>query len=696
MKGKSVLAVTAIGVGAVAIAARLLARQAPSANGSVGDWGMDGQGSYAQHYSSLDKISSANVSRLGLAWYLDIDSPMGLASEPIVIDGVAYVSAPLSRVYAIDAARGVLRWSFDPHIQLGASTQNSYAARANRGVAVDQGRVFVATGDCRLFAIDAATGAKAWEAPICDPAQTGSTGAPRIARGKVFIGYNGSDDKVRGSVVAFDEATGREAWRFWTVPGDPAKGFETPELQQAAKTWYGDHWWTVGGGNVWDAITYDSTTGLLLLGTAEAGGGEGTSPVPIPGGDKLYSNSIVAVNAESGRYVWHYQTGPQATVKRMGDPPENSHIVLADLVIDGTPRHVAMTVPKDGIFFVLDARTGAPISARPIVEVPWADSVDRRTGLFIGRQASSRPDSEPYVPTQWTVHNWWHMSFSPRTGLTYVPAADMRPGATPPKSFEDYVRAMEGRLVAWDPVHQTVRWSVEQPLAVNSSVLSTGGNLVFQGQGTGELDAYTADSGRLVWSIQTGSAIDASPVSYRVNGEQYVLIPVGWGSASRLFGPASFMATPRSKRGPSRLLAFKLGGAVPFPVPADSVPPVPRPPRQTFSAAMVAQGRDLYETHLCGGCHAPFLDGSGAWTVGGAIPDLRYAPPDVHRDWHAIVLGGRNRGNGMLGFGTELHYPDVKALSAKEADAIHAYVIDESWKAYNEAHRQFSDRALGH
>jgi glucose dehydrogenase/mono/diheme cytochrome c family protein len=584
-----------------------------------------------------------------------------------------YVTSSLSRVYAIDAASGALRWEFDPHIRLGESTQNSYAARVNRGVAVWDGTVFVGTGDCRLVAIDATSGKERWQSPICDPALTGTTGAPHVARGNVVIGYNGSDDKVRGSIAAFDARTGKEVWRFWTVPADPATGAQSPALAMAATTWTGRGWSTVGGGDVWDPVTYDSTTGLLLFGTAGAGGGEGTTPGPIPEGDKLFSGCIVAVNPATGAYVWHFQTGAHDITSLLGMFPENMHIVVADLVIDGRPRHVAMTVPKSGIFYVLDATSGALISAKAIVDVPWAGVIDSHTGRVIG--------TPPSVGHQWTVHNWWRMSYSPRTGLVYVPVTDRRPGTD---------SAFEGKLIAWDPVRGAVRWVVEHPLAVNSSVLSTAGNLVFQGQGTGEFDAFAASDGRRLWSIQTGSAIDATPVSFMLHGEQYIIMPVGWGSASRLFGPASAMATPESKRGPARVLAFKLGATVPFPTPRDVVPAVPEPPRQPFAAAMVHQGEHLYETHLCSGCHSPGLDGSGAWTVDGAIPDLRYAPPDVHRDWRAIVLTGTHRAQGMLAFGVDQHFPEVSKLTPREADAIHAYVIDAAWKAYDEQQRQIA------
>jgi outer membrane protein assembly factor BamB len=510
---------------------------------------------------------------------------------------------------------------------------------------------------------------------------TGTTGAPHVANGKVFIGYNGSDDDVRGSLVAFDAETGKEAWRFWTVPGDPAKGFETKALEMAAKTWTGKEWWRFGGGDVWDPITYDPATGLLLFGTSRAGVGEGTdSREDSPGGDKLFSGCIVAVKADTGEYVWHFQTSTPRF------DTENFHIIVADLEIKGQKRHVAMTAPKNGFFYVLDAKTGEFIAGNPLVKVPWASALDPRTG---------RPLEMPGAKRGWTVHNWWHMSYSPITGLVYVPTTDRRAllkaaedsdadsDEDQPQGEGAWASAFDGRLVAWDPVSESVRWSVEQPIAVNSSTLSTAGNLVFQGEGTGEFNAYSADSGKKLWSLKTGSAIDATPVSFSAGGQQYILVPVGWGSASRIFGPASMMATPESKRGPSRLLAFKLGGTTPFPYPLNIVPRVPKPPEQTFSKEAIAQGRVLYETHLCSGCHSPGLDGSGAWTEKGAIPDLRYAPPRVHKEWHAIVLAGTHREAGMLGFGIDMQFPNIKKLTVEEDDAIHAYVIDGAWKAYN-------------
>jgi len=637
------------------------------------NWLINGRTFEAQHFSPLKQINAQSVAGLGLAWYLDIDSAMGIVSEPIVVDGVAYVSAPQSRVYAVDAASGKLIWKFDPKVRLNQAVNGSYSARTNAGVAVWEGEVFVGTGDCRLVAIDAASGKQLWESPVCEPTQTGITGAPHVAKGKVFMGYNGSDDGVRGSMVAYDAETGKELWRFWTVPGDPKKPFESKALEDiAAKTWPAGDAWRMGGGDAWTAITYDPITDYVIFGTAGAGADYGELASLRAKGDKLFAGCILAVKAETGEYVWHYQTSSP------GLQTENNHIVMADLMIDGMKRHVAMTVPKHGFYYVLDARTGRVLSAKPIVKLNWASSVDLSTGKAVEVPASAGGGK------QWTVHNWWPMSYNLGTGLVYIPATDRMPNTHAAVETGEWMQQTEGRLIAWDPVSQAERWSVEEPIATNGGVLSTAGNLVFQGQGTGEFAAFTADTGQKAWSIQTGSAIESVPVTYSVNGEQYVLVPVGWGSGSRLFAPAWTMATPQSKRGPSRLLAFKLGGNVPFPTPADIVPPVPKPPQQTADAEAIHEGAKFYKTFYCDGCHSPGLDGSGAWVLNGAIPDLRYAPPEVHAQWHSIVLGGTHWNQGMPGFADppKFAFPHLR-MTTKQADQIHAYVIDGAWKAYN-------------
>jgi quinohemoprotein ethanol dehydrogenase len=609
----------------------------------------------SRHYSPLRQIDSGNVSRLGLAWVLDIDSPMGLATEPIVVDGTIYATASLDRIYAIDAATGRLQWHFDPHVRLSVM-RNSWAARTNRGVAVYRGKVYFGTGDCRLVALDAATGKELWSSPVCvDTTQTGITGAPTVGDGKVYIGYNGSDTGVRGSLVAFDADSGRLAWRFWNVPGDPARGFESRALRMAARTWSGDHWWRVGGGDVWDSITYDPSTGYVIYGTAGATPDElfGDRADMKVSGQRLFAGCIVALKADTGQYVWHYQTSIHS---------ENFHVLVTDLTIAGAKRHVVMTVPRNGTFFLLDARSGKLIAKKDLATAHTAGPAG------LAGTAAARPRSG---------HNWWPMSYDPITRLVYIPTYD---DVAQPTGYQNQAT---GRLIAWDPAAQSARWTVAQQLSTNSGVLSTAGNLVFQGQGTGEFDAYSADRGRRLWSVETGSAIDSVPVTYRVGHDQYVLMPVGLGSASRLFGPVSTMATPESKLGPSRLLAFRLGGTMPFPYPHVIILRVPRPPEETAGAATIARGQQVFERFMCEDCHSPEADGSGQWRLNGTIPDLRYMPAEVHDQFLAIVLGGTHRANGMPGFGAGAGFPLVHTrMSVADALALHAYLIDLQWQAF--------------
>ncbi|HEV7136979.1 MAG TPA: PQQ-binding-like beta-propeller repeat protein [Steroidobacteraceae bacterium] len=613
-------------------------------------WPVLGGSFGSRHYSPLKQINAASVKRLGLAWVLNIDSPMGLDTEPIVVDGTIYATGSLDRVYGVDAASGRLLWQFDPHVRLSVM-RNSWAARSNRGVAVYRGKVYFGTGDCRLFALDAASGKELWNVPVCvDTTQTGITGAPTVGDGKVYIGYNGSDTGVRGSLVAFDADTGRLAWRFWNVPGNPSLGFENEALRMAAKTWHGDQWWEVGGGDVWDSITYDPTTKYVIYGTA------GATPEPLYGdranmkvsGPRLFAGCIVAVRADTGAYVWHYQTSIHT---------ENFHVLVTDLTIGGAKRHVVMTVPRNGTFFLLDAKTGGLISKKDL--------------------ATAHAGSADAVQRPLAGHNWWPMSYNPITRLVYIPTYD---NVAKPTGYQNQAT---GRLIAWNPVTESARWTNPQQLSTNSGVLSTAGNLVFQGQGTGEFDAYAADTGKKLWSIETGSAIDSVPVTYMIGKDQYVLMPVGLGSASRQFGPVSTMATPESKLGPSRLLAFRLGGKMPFPHPVLIIPPVPRPPEQTADAATVERGQQVFEKFMCGDCHSPEADGSGQWRLNGTIPDLRYMPPEVHQQFLAIVLGGTHRQDGMPGFAAGPGFPLVETkMSLADAQALHAYIVSLQWRAY--------------
>lgn len=631
---------------------------------SGADWPLVGANVGQTHFSPLKGIDQANVSKLGLAWFLDIDSAMGLAVEPIEVDGTIYLSGSLDQVYAIDARTGELRWHFDPRLAL-TNLNTSYYARTSKGVAVWDGKVYMGLADCRLIALDAKTGQQLWETLICsdrDKEYTGINGAPRIGGGRVYIGYGG-DSGARGSVVALDASTGKVIWRAWTVPGSPDGGFENEAIRTAAKTWRGKDAWQEGGGGVWEPITYDPQTNLLIYGT------QGETPT-AERGDRLYQNCIVAVHADTGEFAWYVPTYKYMPPGYQG--PENFHILITDLDIGGQRRHVAMTVPRFGGFFVLDAKTGQLISEKSLAE--------RGSDQLSPPTAGGEPRSR-------TNHNWWPMSFSPQTGLVYVPAYDDVENRHPGNEV-----SARGRLIAWDPIKQSARWSVSQRYLASSGVLSTGGNLVFQGQGTGEFSAYAADDGQKRWSLNTGSAIESVPITYTAGGEQYVLLPVGFGSASRLFNANSAMASPSAMRGPSRLYAFKIGAKKAFPYPTVTVPRVPKPPVQTASAEVIGRGEDTVWKFACWSCHGgPSLDGSHAWILAGAVPDLRYMPADVHEEFLGIVLAGSHRQNGMPGF-ADGHpnpgYPNTPSMTVEEANEIHAYIIDLEWQAYNAEQRK--------
>ena len=651
------------------------------------NWLLYGRDRNAQHHSPLDSINAETVDGLGLTWAADVASPFGLVAEPIVVDGVIYLSGALSRVFAIDARSGATIWRFDPKIDLAASAGTSWSARINRGVAVWNGRVYVGTGDCRLWAIDAKTGEKVWDARVCDSSEGrggGITGAPRVGDGKVFMGYFGAEWFLRGSIAAFDANTGEELWRFWTVPGDPAKRPpENAAMELAAQTW-SDGWAKLGGGVVYDAITYDPVTKLVYFGTASAQPMNARLREP-KGLDNLFTNSIMAVHADTGEYAWHYQTTPFDA----WDYDTTWHLMVAELPFKGKTRRVVMQAPKNGFFYVLDAQSGDLLAADPITRVTWASHVDLATGRPVEIPEARWPDTEPggakvlVGPSVTGAHSWPAMSYSPQTGLVYIPVSDLpgyyatgpdgtgwyEPfGLTPGEPVPAGVPELPGRLLAWDPVRRKPVWSVRQELDHNGGILSTAGGLVFQGTTSGEFVAYSADAGKELWRFETGSSTQAAPVAFSVDGEQMVILPVGLGSGISLVS-ADRMATSRS-RGPTRLLAFKLGGNVTLP--ANEPVVMPMPPEQTANAAEIKKGAKLWKTKYCGECHGYYVMGIGRRELDGAVPDLRYAPESVHAEWHGVVMGGNRRNQGML----------PADVTLEESNALRAYVVEQAWKEF--------------
>jgi quinohemoprotein ethanol dehydrogenase len=678
-----------------------------SAQDRANNWLVYGGNFESQHFSPLNAINDKTIGKLGLAWSANVDSPMGLALEPIVVDGVIYIGLPLDVVEAFDGVTGKMLWRFDPQIRINGPWRNSYEGRKNRGVAVWNGKVYVGTGDCRIVAINAATGTKVWDTVVCDAAQTGITEAPRVGNGLIYTGWAGMEYDVRGGVVALDAETGKKAWTFWTAPGDPNKPYESKTMAAIAKTWKGESW-QLAGANAWTALTYDPVTNLLFISTSTAGEAAGDFSNIKPDGNLLFANSIVAVNATTGAYVWHYQTAYPP------DGAEDFHVLVADMAIGGKPRRVIMTKPRNGVFYTLDARTGQEaLSPRGIGGTPYPSlkQVSLQELETTGYKDAGVPKK---LPQTGMGGGWFPLSYNAQTGLVYISAYEVKraPGggragangagleadglaaelkrqnlggsaAGGNGQYQPYAALPHGKLVAFDPIKQRPRWIATLPLELNGSPVSTAGNLVFQGDASGYFTAYAADTGRVLWSVKTGSAIQATPVTYAVKGEQYVLMAAGVGGGYRLFGSPASMSTLESKRGPARLFAFKLGGKAAMPAIEPYIPPVPQPPQQAGTARQIADGAKVYNKFFCQKCHSPEADGSGAWALGGEVPDLRYMPRSIHQQFKDIVLGGTHRQQGMPKFSVPIGQPLLKTvMTPEEADALYAYIVDLQWRAY--------------
>jgi quinohemoprotein ethanol dehydrogenase len=661
-------------------AARLVA-----ADREPGNWMSHGRTYDEQRYSPLKQIDAGNVNRLGVAWTYKLEVDQGIEATPIVVDGVMYTTGVYSVVYALDARTGRLLWKHDPQVPRDKGGEGCCGV-VNRGLAVWQGKVYVGAYDGRLVALDARNGKMLWQVDTrLDPQKSYTiTGAPRVVKGKVLIGNGGAEFGVRGYVTAYDAESGRQLWRFFTVPGDPKLPPEDKAMAIAAKTWYGDGWlkWG-GGGTVWDSMAYDPALDLLYIGVGN--GSPFNYQFRSQGkGDNLFLSSIVALKPDTGEYVWHYQTTPAD----MWDYTATQHIVLADLVIDGTKRQVLMQAPKNGFFYVLDRRDGKLLSARNFVPVNWASHIDLASGRPVKTGAADYLDGKGaklVVPSFLGGHNWQPMSFHPGTGLVYLPAqetaAELEAQAEPlflptkkvvniglnvpslpedPKIVQQISDAWKGRLIAWDPVRQKAVWTQEYASAWNGGTLSTAGNLVFQGTADGRAVAYAADDGRKLWEKPVNSGAMAGPVTYTVGGEQYVTFMVGWGgSFPNIAGPLSLKAKVRPE---ARVVTFKLGGTVALPAPKAA--PAALPPLQALTASdeQLAKGRMLFNG-LCANCH-----GLNA-VSGGVVPDLRYLTPELHHQFLGIVAGAR-ASRGMPGF--------AEVLDVQTMELIRQYVVKRS------------------
>ncbi len=649
---------------------------APDAAQPDVDWPKHGLTDAEGRYSPLADINADNVRDLGLAWYFDYPTNRGMESTPLVRDGVIYSTGSWSMVYAHDAVTGKLLWLYDPEVPRDWAVHTCCDV-VNRGVALEGDNVVFGTLDGRLVSLESDTGALRWEVRTTDNTLPYSiTGAPRIVKGMAIIGNGGGEFGVRGYVSAYELTTGKQVWRFYTVPGNPEHPFESPEMERAAKTWGGGPWWEIGGGGtVWDSMAYDAELNLLYIGVGN--GSPWNREIRSPdGGDNLFLSSIVAINPDDGSYVWHYQTTPGDS----WDYTATQHMILADLEINGAVRQVIMQAPKNGFFYVIDRKTGEFISAKAYGAVTWASHVDPDTGRPVEVAGARYEDAPaPAFPAPYGAHNWHPMSFNPTSGLVYIPAQDVphvyatdenfrhRPGywntgtdilpallpdeAEPRQAVIDMVK---GYITAWDPVQQKERWRVTHKDPWNGGILSTAGNLILQGNAEGHMVAYSADRGEALWDFDAQTGIVAPPVTFRRDGEQYFAVVAGWGGSFGLIQGADDDSGPAPNY--SRLLVFKLNGEASLP----QAPARPQhldftPPKMSATPEQVAAGRALFHQY-CGVCH-----GAGA-IAGGTPPDLRAISAETRKLWSAIVLGGMHWQNGMVGFAGELSEDDAANL----------------------------------
>jgi PQQ-dependent dehydrogenase (methanol/ethanol family) len=661
-----------------------------NADAEPGNWLAHGRTWSEQRFSPLNQVNDSNVSELGLAWHFDLDTARGQQATPIVVDGVMYTTSAWSKVQVLDAKTGELKWQFDPEVPKEWDAKACCGVQ-NRGVAVWKGRVYVGTLDGRLIALNAETGDVEWEVQTTDRNQSYSiTGAPRVVKDKVVIGNGGAEYGVRGYVTAYDAETGEQAWRFYTVPGNPADGFENETMEMAAGTWTGEWWSQGGGGTAWDSMAYDPDLNLLYIGTGNG------SPWPRAlrspdGGDNLFLCSIVAINADTGEYAWHYQTVPGDT----WDYTSVQHMILADMEIDGRERQVIMQAPKNGFFYVIDRATGELISAENFAPANWATHIDLETGRPVetpGARYDETLTAMKIVPGPSGAHNWMPMSYNPDTGLVYLPARQISSNYRLDQNFQarpvGFNTGLNGwddfdeinelppefgpdrreRLLAWDPVRQEEVWRVELNKVNNGGVLSTAGNLVFQGNTDEVIAAYNAETGERLWMADTQTAITAPPMTYSVDGEQYVAVVAGWGAVNALIGGADLNGDG-SMRNFSRVLAFKLGGAHELP-PRPALPERPTPPENFGDQSQVDAGDLLYRRN-CVICHGVQAIG------GGVLPDLRYTPMiQSTESFRSVLIDGALADRGMVSF--------AEILSAEDAESIRAYLVDRAHESITE------------
>lgn len=648
-------------------------------------WMMMGGGYEERHFSSLDEINGDNVDRLNLSWFADYDTNLSQQGAPLYVDGVIYASTAWSKVYAFDARTGEELWKYDP------MTPREIVSKVccgivNRGIAAYEGKIYLGTLDGYLVAIDAASGEELWRKLTVNPdEQYTITSAPRVVKGKVLIGNSGSEFGVRGYIGAFDAETGEDIWRFHTVPGNPELGFENEQMRMAADTWGGNWWELGGGGTVWDAIVYDPENDIIFFGTGNGTPWNQRDRDPT-GGDNLFIASILALRPDTGEYLWHYQTTPGDT----WDYDAMSPMMLLDLAFfEGEEERRVLVQPnKNGFIYVLDAVTGDLLKADPFTAVNWAEGIDMATGRPIEVPGARYDTENAYnlTPGYQGGHGWHANAWNPETGLVYIAAQrayavvkgvenfvpnpvgsnlalDFGAGVDYFRENPDAPREFVGYVSAWDPIAGEEVWRSEEHNGPTGSVLATAGGLVFSGGGnnTNEFRAYDAVTGEKVWTMDTQTGVVAAPMSYELDGKQYIAVTVGINQAGNYYAPSY-----------SRMLVFSLDGTSQLPEAISFTPPSLNPPELTASAEEIAAGEAHYG-QLCSLCH-----GNGGASRGANFPNLLVSPM-LHSQagFDQIVLDGVRTERGMISF--------ADRLDPEGASAIRAYLISRATEQLNAA-----------
>jgi quinohemoprotein ethanol dehydrogenase len=689
---------------AAAVTSERLARAASEPD----QWLAPGRDPEGTYFSPLADINTGNVARLGFAWQYKLGSRRGLEATPLVIDGVMYAVGNFGRVYALDATSGRELWIYDPHID-GQWARYACCDAVNRGLVAFDGRLYVGALDGWLHAIDSQSGRLAWKVDTITERQQRRpytlTGAPLLAGDMVVIGNAGADFAgARGYVSAYDLKTGAMRWRFYTVPRDPAEGpQEQPHLDAALKTWDRRHPWKAGiGGNVWDGMSFDPVLNLVYVGTANPGPYNSHADGRT-GGDELYAASILAIHADTGTLAWYYQSVPGDR----WDYDATQKFVLADIKVRGQTRQVIMQAQKNGFFYVLDRKTGELLSARNFAFVSWTKGINEHTGRpEVARSANYDQGPALLFPSEAGAHSWQPMAYDASRGIVFIPTIESgnvivetghRPAGlvegqftTPAIATEDYDpaalkdlfgtlpplaaltpkgisnRASRGFLRAWNVAEHRVAWEVPTASHWDGGVLATAGGVVLQGDATGALVAYAADTGQHLATLQLGSSMMAAPITYRINGIQYVAIMAGYGGGDIITGaPLDPLSAAYRYGNEGRIIVLKIGGGVPPLPPLARDPAMPALPARIGDAQTIARGDILYNRY-CLRCHV----------LGrGILPDLRRASPATHAIFRSIVLQGAYVSKGMGRF------DDV--LSESDVDAIHSFIVDQAWQMRN-------------